>query len=168
MSWLFMGFNMVPLVYVAYWNASYTGEDLTLDDVAVRNRTLASGKTMKEAADAMTKNRMARRRRRLRRSFFTCVVVPAVCCCLFLCTWLCVCGCACCSKTFLSFLFSFFFLRRRYLSSLAVLVAYGFIVMALAEDGEEKLGWVTNGAVIVLDLVTFLMYADHVHRSVCC
>ena len=97
-SWLFMGFNMVPLVFVAYWNASWGDNDLTISDVEREVAARARGASDDEIAQLHATTASNRRKTRTRRTVIAyarhCRIEPLpgrASDCLTLCVCVCVC-----------------------------------------------------------------------------
>lgn len=105
-SWLFMGFNMVPLVFVAYWNASWGDNDLTISDVEREVAARARGASDDEIAQLHATTASNRRKTRTRRTVIAyarhCRIEPlpgrasdcltlCVCVCVFVCWYVCMC-----------------------------------------------------------------------------
>ena len=104
-SWLFMGFNMVPLVFVAYWNASWGDNDLTISDVEREVAARARGASDDEIAQLHATTASNRRKTRTRRTVIAyarhCRIEPlpgrasdclthCVCVCVRVCMLVCV------------------------------------------------------------------------------
>ena len=75
-----MGFNMVPLVFVSYWNASWGDEDVTLEDVAKQQEAEREGQTPEQIEEARVASAQARKKTRLIRSAIAYVSVSRTLC----------------------------------------------------------------------------------------